>query len=369
MNDMEQIIESLENSEKPVTGCFPLYPPVELLHAMGMLPVTMWGLRGITGAMPLADAHVQNYACSVSRRLAEFVLSGGGSCLDSILFYNACDTLRNMPELLRRGMAENGRDIPFFRLHIPMAGAGSGFNKDYLSQQIEELISDIEKSFSVEFDLDKFRESVEMYRKNRELYKRLEKKTAEGLLPFGELAAMAESAAFITVEKQVERFEEALAEAENRAAPAGDPVSVIVSGLMPPPRAICDEIERCGFRVAGNDIAPMARSGSFTPESFENAADYYAQFYSGHHPCPTLLYTADDRPGRLRELAADTGADGVIFIGEKFCEYEYFEFPFMQKMLDDMGVKTILLEFSIDDGKETAPYRTRIQAFRELLSE
>jgi len=45
-------------------------------------------------------------------------------------------------------------------------------------------------------------------------------------------------------------------------------------------------------------------------------------------------------------MARQNNVKGCIFIGEKFCEYEYFEFPLMEKALQETGVKTMVLEFS-----------------------
>ncbi|HON61958.1 MAG TPA: 2-hydroxyacyl-CoA dehydratase family protein, partial [Deltaproteobacteria bacterium] len=58
---------------------------------------------------------------------------------------------------------------------------------------------------------------------------------------------------------------------------------------------------------------------------------------------------------------------GFIFIGEKFCEYEYFEIPEMEKMLRNEGVQVLQLEMSMDDILNLDAYRTRIEAFSEML--
>lgn len=54
-------------------------------------------------------------------------------------------------------------------------------------------------------------------------------------------------------------------------------------------------------------------------------------------------------------------------MGEKFCEYEYFEFPYLQKHLRQKGLRTLLLEFAIDDDQNLGQVRTRIEAFSEMI--
>jgi benzoyl-CoA reductase/2-hydroxyglutaryl-CoA dehydratase subunit BcrC/BadD/HgdB len=58
----------------------------------------------------------------------------------------------------------------------------------------------------------------------------------------------------------------------------------------------------------------------------------------------------------------------VIFAGEKFCEYEYFEWVFVKKMLEEEGIRTLFLEFSLEDEGSVDPYRNRIESFSEMLS-
>src|SRR5271157_113239 len=92
-----------EHQGKPIIGCFPLYPPVELLHAMGLSPVVLWGFRG---PIQQSDRHLQIYTCSVARYLTEWVLSDQSAGIAGILAYNACDSLRNLPEILQAGLRE-----------------------------------------------------------------------------------------------------------------------------------------------------------------------------------------------------------------------------------------------------------------------
>jgi benzoyl-CoA reductase/2-hydroxyglutaryl-CoA dehydratase subunit BcrC/BadD/HgdB len=91
-------------------------------------------------------------------------------------------------------------------------------------------------------------------------------------------------------------------------------------------------------------------------------------FYYNHHPCTTLLGSADRRIESLESLVRERGARGIIFLGEKFCEYEYFEFPFLVKHFKEKGIHSLLLEFSMDDDESLGQVRTRIEAFSEMIS-
>ncbi|MFP4226510.1 MAG: 2-hydroxyacyl-CoA dehydratase, partial [Desulfobacterales bacterium] len=63
-----------------------------------------------------------------------------------------------------------------------------------------------------------------------------------------------------------------------------------------------------------------------------------------------------------------TGAAGVVFVGEKFCEYEYFEFPYLEKKLREQGIQTLMVEAATGDDAQTAQQTARIEAFAEMLN-
>jgi len=58
--------------------------------------------------------------------------------------YNACDTLRNMPEIIQRSLGEKGKTLPFFKLHVPMVPPEQTDSKGYFADRIHELITAIE---------------------------------------------------------------------------------------------------------------------------------------------------------------------------------------------------------------------------------
>ena len=121
MNSLNRRLKSLKDNGRKLVGCFPLYPPVELFHSFNLEPLVLWGLKPFYPLTARSDLHLQSFVCSVGRHLAEFVLSEAGGLLDGIFMYNACDTLRNMPEILRCGLEDNGRQVPIFKIHIPQA--------------------------------------------------------------------------------------------------------------------------------------------------------------------------------------------------------------------------------------------------------
>jgi benzoyl-CoA reductase/2-hydroxyglutaryl-CoA dehydratase subunit BcrC/BadD/HgdB len=384
VNSIINKIQKIKDSGKKVIGCFPLYPPLELFHSMDIIPVVLWGSDVVPACVSESDKHLQNYVCSVARRLTEFVLTDGGRLLDGLFMYNACDTLRNLPEILECGLGEKNIKVPLFNIHIPAmytdqadssgappAGAGGFLQRDkYLRDEITDIVSNLEQEYGVAYSEKRFRESADLYRKMRSLSLKLDALASSGMIGFGDFSRIIHEGYIVPVDVQIESLKSWI---KNSNSPAGkkipaDEHRVVVSGILPPPPSICGIIEKSGFIVAGNDIASLYRSYCNHPEITGDAGKFYIDFYQNHFPCTTLLSTSDRRAEAIMNLIRERNARGFIFIGEKFCEYEYFEIPFIDKMLRNEGINTLLLEFSIDDNENIEGFGTRIESFAEVMS-
>ena len=370
MVDIQKQLIKLKQDGKKLLGCFPLYPPLELFYAMDITPVVLWGLRGTVNNMAESDRHLQNYTCSVARQLTEFVLSADNGLFDALFMYNACDTLRNLPEIIETGLSEKNRSLPLIRVHIPMVLPDQTDASAYFKNEIHHLIGELEALFDVSYTDRGFVEAVKKFRHIRNLTAQAENGVAEGRLSFLDFSQTLHQCGFSSVDDQINILDALIDQFTAKSicsAQTKNGNRVILSGILPPPASVITAIEAAGLRVVGNDIASLGRSYASMPEIREDPAAYFLDFYYQHFPCPTLLYTGDRRITSLMSLVEKTGAAGVIFVGEKFCEYEYFEFPYLSEKLKDKGIKTLEIEIAAEDDAQTSAHDARIAAFAELL--
>ena len=355
---------------RKIVACFPLYPPLALFHAMGLVPVVPWGLRAHVSGTQTADGHLPPYTCSVARHMTEFLLGEARDLIDGFFMYNACDTLRNLPEILIDEMAAARRDVPFFHMHLPMTGRDQTDPSGYFKNEISALVTTLSDHFGIVFSPERFMASVDLYGQMRRLALEAGKRVAAGSLKFSDFAKVMQAGAFMPVEDHINALTALTAAGEAPPAPAlpaGPGVGVLISGILPPPASVTASLESAGLRIVADDMASLYRSYAVMPDADPDPATYYRAFYDGHYPCPTLLYTADQRVDALVERAVRKNARGVVFIGEKFCEYEYFEFPFLRKKLAEKGIYTLEIEISIEDGLHTGVHDSRIAAFAEMI--
>jgi len=368
MFDMVDNIRRAKKNGTKVIGCFPLYPPLELIHSFGMMPVVLWDMKEGVRNLKETDRHLQSFTCSVARRLMEFLLSQEGCLLDGLMMYNACDTLRNMPEIINRGLQEKEKTLPLLKLHVPMVSPNQTDTTGYLTDRIRELISDFESIFGIRFSSERFLASVKLYNSIRKLCQEMETLVAEGKASYADFSRQIRNGYFMSPEDYLSALENAIKKAQSGPAKnSPDGRKIIVSGILPPPDALCSIIEQVGMKVVGNDVSSQARSYGYIPKENEDPAIFYADFYINHYPCTTILYSSDDRLKALNALIEKREARGLIIIGEKFCEYEYLEIPFIIKTLEQKKVSTLQLEIATDDDDNVEALRTRIEAFSELI--
>jgi benzoyl-CoA reductase/2-hydroxyglutaryl-CoA dehydratase subunit BcrC/BadD/HgdB len=230
---------------------------------MGLEPVVLWGMKPFLSDSARSDQHLQSFVCSVGRHLTEFVLSEEGALLDGLFMYNACDTLRNLPEILRSGLEDQGRRMPILNLHIPMPPVKQTDARQYLRNEIEGLTNRLSEAFGVSFSEDRFERSVALYAKAKALSRQLEAAVAEGRVSFGRFADRMHGNILCRIEDQIDRSSSLLSGADRGRGKTGgnsSPISVILSGILPPPSGVSDIIEQAGLGVVGNDIASLARS-------------------------------------------------------------------------------------------------------------
>jgi len=367
MNELKNSLLTLKQQGRHVVGCFPLYPPLELLHSFGLTPVVLWGLRTEVKDLSRSDRHLQNYTCQVARCLMEFILENNRSVFDALFMYNACDTLRNLPEIIEAGLAEDGISLSVFKLHVPAVPHDRTGAQGYLRDRILSLIAELEKFTHRSFSPQEFAASVDLYSRQRGLCREVEALCAQGRITFASCAGHLELAHFMRVEEHITLLEREILKAQKMSIDVLPHKKVMVSGIQAPPVELIEAMEASGLRIVANDIATLARSYGYCPKPLADPCEYYHDFYFNHYPCTTILPAGDRRVELIRERVNESEAQGFIFFGEKFCEYEYFEIPFLKDMLRSFRVEVVALELGADDLSNLMPLKTRIEAFAEML--
>ena len=157
-------------SGKKAIGCAPIYVPEEVLHAAGILPVTVWGTpeqNGIAGQIP-------SFLCPVARGIFSAIRGSLGSLLDALVIPSTCDTLQNAFEVLRL----SGESRPLFSLVFPVSGNVPGAT-EYLLDRIEAFREWTETVGGGPVSGGALDRSIRVYEENRRWFGLLERRMVE----------------------------------------------------------------------------------------------------------------------------------------------------------------------------------------------
>ncbi|HVA27828.1 MAG TPA: 2-hydroxyacyl-CoA dehydratase [Candidatus Baltobacteraceae bacterium] len=349
-----------------LAGCFPVYSPVELLHAAGMLPV---GLAGGGNRMEIAhaDSRFQSFVCSIIKSTLEQGMTGMLGNFDALVFHSICDPARNLASVYARNFPDQKVEY----IHFPQ-NLGPPEATEYLAREYERIVGSMCQLTGRDVSHDDLRASIEIYNRVRKLIRELYaiRSEAPQRLKTRELYALVRYGHLIPPERHLEILlaaRDAIAAREGRPR---DRVRAILAGSFceQPPLDLIAAIEDSGCYVVDDDFVQGRRW--FTRDVDAEADDpYYAladAYVNRSVPCAVKHDIRISKSQALVERARANRADAVIVLCAKFCEPALFEYPLYRRALQDAELPHIFLEFEekmwIFDR-----IRTEIETFVESL--
>src|SRR5689334_8126268 len=153
-------------SQKAI-GYFPVYAPVEIIHAAGMLPV---GLNGAGDQLDIqyADARFGSFICSIIKTTLELGLTNHLAPFDGLLFSSICDSARNLCFVMKRNFPDIYTDF----LHLPH-NASSESSTAFLVTEYKRLIENLERIGGAPVTEQALNDAIEVYNENRGLTRQL----------------------------------------------------------------------------------------------------------------------------------------------------------------------------------------------------
>jgi len=91
-----------------IIGCWGMYVPEEMIHALGILPVILFdGREPIT----LGSQHWQSYMCGPVRGITDLVCKGHLGFLDGMVIHDCCHEIRGSVDIIKL----YAPDIPYIK--------------------------------------------------------------------------------------------------------------------------------------------------------------------------------------------------------------------------------------------------------------
>ncbi len=358
MNDVfttcEQIISDIDftavrewkeqSGGRQAIGYFPVYAPVEIIQAAGMLPV---GLSGAGDRLDIqhADARFGSFICSIVKTTLELGMTDHLDAFDGLLFTSICDSARNLCFVMQRNFPD--KYIDFIHLpHNPSSPAAA----EFLASEYRRLADRLAALGGKPYDEVAVLQAIDDHNENRSLTRALHDWRADQphLMKASELYALVRAGNFLPVDQHTEMLLTAGAELEGRAAKARDSIRVVVEGAFceQPPIDVIRIIEEAGCYVVDDDLTLGRRWFTEDVSSEGDPLMSLAEAYLNRSVYSSVRH--DFRKPRSRELVEkvrNRKADAVIMLVAKFCEPAYFDYVLFKQELEKEGIPHLLVEF------------------------
>ena len=328
-------------------GCLPLYVPMEMIHAAGMLPVH---LSGAMGRLKLdnADAYVQSFVCSVARSTLELYLDGYLNDIDALIFPSTCEVLRGVSGVWNR--IDPTRKIIY--LNLPQ-GWNSPLASDYLVEELGRLKSELEQISGSEITDPALFKSFELYNKRAELLKQLDLFRSDHPEKFkaSEYYILRLAGRAIPVEEHIELLEEALAALEETAQAPKLLGRIALFGAFceRPPIAMIEAIEDERIGLIYDDILPGMRWYDEPLALDGNPLKVLADRYLGSRVHVPVVNRPDSSIGdAIIEIVRERKADGLLVATAKSCHPMLHDLHDIYVTCEKHGIPYVKIEFEED---------------------
>lgn len=357
-NRKEYMADQKERFGRHLFGVFPAAYPREILWAMNVLPVEIWD-----PPMPASDAaaHLQPYICSVVKLGLELILQGHTDDLDGFVFSHTCDSLQNLASVVAHLLGEEKPCHFFYHPKEPFAPTA----RAYYRRQLQEFAAGLERQLGP-LDLDRLRQAIDQSNAILAQVQQLYRKRSAGTLS-------ASNTDFYDVIRQGEFLhpddfsgvlDSASAEFDG---PAQTGTGILISGILPNPRMLLQEMDALGLRVVADDLLNAGRRYLVPPTQGDDPWDVLTDQYFAMPPCSTRCTSLASRRDHLLALARDAHARGVVFLTVKFCEPELFDLPILMDELRRDGLHVLALDVELHQAP-SGQLKTQLQAFAEMMS-
>lgn len=330
---------------RKAVGVFPVYTPVELIHANGMLAAGVIG-GGNQIELAHADSRFQSFVCSLVKSTLELGMINKLDCFDGMVFNSICDPARNLASVFKRNFPE--LFIEF--IHYPQ-NAGSPSALEYTTSEYRRLLTSFSELAGRTVTDDDLELSIHQYNQVRRLLRSLYELRAASPEKVSAVDSyiLTRATTLLPPEQSAEMLSQAVAEYRAVDAKPKDRVRVVLIGAFceQPPLDLIESLEQGGCYLLDDDFLLGWRF--FTddvPLGARPPLEALAEQYLSHSVQSSVKHDLrQPRALALMERVKQTNADAVIFLGAKFCEPALFDYALYRRALEEHGIRHLFLEF------------------------
>ncbi len=373
-DDRSRRARELRSQGKKVVGYLCIYPVLEMLTALDIVPYRVFG--EMREPVTEADAYMPAGNCPFLRSVLDIGLKGKYDLLDGMVTSHICDVGSCMSGIWNYAVKPpfmHHIDTPH-TVHEAAVAQEKGLLEDYrraLEGFAGEKMTD-----------DKLRAAVGLHNQQRTLVRELYelKKQSPPLLSGAETIQVIKAIQSLPVDEANRLLREVIDEvAARKDGPTAKPARLLVWGSIIDDTAMMDMIESLDANVVMDDTCVGIRPFADDVELTDDPLDGLAYHYLADIKCPRTFRANDfndlkkdyakdleARFGYMKEYLSDWQTDGVILQSVRYCDTHGYDVPALKDYLDGIGVPSIYIEHDYTEGA-LAPLKTRVQGFLEII--
>ena len=357
-------IDQAKESGRKVVGHYCLYSPMELAVAAGAIAVTLCGTR--QDAVPKAEEMLPRTLCPLIKSSFGFALLDSCHYLassDLVVADTTCDGKKKMYELL-------GEMKELHLLQLPQ-NQDPETARPYWADQFQRLRQRMSEKFGVPMSDEDLSRAIKLMNRERQALKNLFDLSKNPRPPYTglELVEISFKTSFFPDKEDAIKCLEALYEdglkmvAEGQSPVSDGAMRLIVTGVpsgMGSHKVIKLAEDLGAVVVVSDNCISYKKTAVFMDEKappLKEMADRYLDL-----PC-AIMSPNPGRYARLRQLAEDFKADGVIDLVWQGCQpFATESYSVRNFVQNELGLPYLMLETDYSES-DLAPLKLRLEAF------
>jgi bcr-type benzoyl-CoA reductase subunit C len=342
-------------------GWFCSYTPIEIILAAGYIPMRLdAGDTLISRANPL----IYQQMCPYIRSVFDLSLKKSFDPLEGAVFVKCCDGMLRLYDLWKAHIPEKQAYL------LPLPKIQSEEAIGYFALTLRKFAKDLEDKTGKSISAKALQQAITHFNTLRKTVQNLYQwriKHPEKM-SYADMRSLIREALISPTSEYLKKLDKALKEFKD--APGGtNPSSsgkVLITSTVLDQTGIIRLIEGAGLTVIGDDHCLGRRH--FDTLVSEDGDPYYnlAYRYLNRWPCPRMK-SSPSHIDRLLEEVTQTRAQGVIYVGLKYCDQASYDQPRLQAKLKALNIPLLYLENDYTEGG-LAQLKIRIEAFAETLT-
>lgn len=366
----EQIPKLREEGQK-VVGYLCCKTPVEIIHALGLIPIRL----GVADEAKMATGkeYIHQFTCPYIKCVVGEMLEEGDffhDNVDVLSGYVTCLAVHRCLEVLKLYTGK-----PTFYLTHPLNPPKEREMKFYQGE-ISLFVSQLEKVAEKPLDPTLLRNSVNLFNSTRERLKKLYKlQCFNGLeIKWSDVFRLINAGFLLDPNRYLALLEEAIREVETAKINAGSQdksprIMLMGSPILPGDNLLVEAIEEAGAKIVADTLCTGLRTFEDLMVSEPTVASIW-QTYLFSNPCATaqdLSLEEDRRLNHILRLIREYQVQGVVYYALRFCDHYAFKDDETKDFLaEKAGVPLIAIHSEYGES-EVGRLRTRIEGFLETL--